>query len=486
MNSIESRAAAAGIEIRSASKEYHETLREPYNGPLIQSHVPALNSLLDKHMKDTPIDYQIVSAKIAASGLEKVGKGSIREIVRLINQIEEASGEKFIRMEMGVPGLEPDRVGLDAEIAALERGVASKYPMIEGVRDLKEEMSRFVKLFLDLQVSPEGCIPTVGSMMGGMATFMVANRTDRNKEGTLFIDPGFPVQKQQVKVLGHDYRSFDIYNYRGAKLRDKLSSYLSSGKVSSILYSNPNNPAWICLTEEELQIIAESANEYGAIVVEDLAYFGMDFRNDVSKPGRPPYQPTVGRYTDNYLLLISSSKMFSYAGQRVGMMVISDTLFMRRYPDLKRYYTSDEFGHAMIYGALYALSSGASHSAQCGLCGMLKAANDGKLNFIESLREYGKKAKIMKRLFLENGFRIVYDKDMDQPIADGFYFTISHPRFTGTDLLEELLYYGVSAISLDITGSDRHEGLRACVSQVGWDQFDDLGYRLKKFHEHHP
>ena len=29
-------------------------------------------------------------------------------------------------------------------------------------------------------------------MMGGMAGFMVANRNDRTKEGTLFLDPGFP------------------------------------------------------------------------------------------------------------------------------------------------------------------------------------------------------------------------------------------------------------------------------------------------------
>ena len=75
-----------------------------------------------------------------------------------------------------------------------------------------------------------GCIPTVGSMMGAMVSFLVANRNDKTKEGTLFIDPGFPVQKQQVKMLGHDYHSFDVYNYRGKKLKDKLESYLKIRK----------------------------------------------------------------------------------------------------------------------------------------------------------------------------------------------------------------------------------------------------------------
>jgi len=437
-------------------------------------------------MFETPINAEVVRDEIQKSGLEKIGSGSIREIVKLVNAIEDRTGNEFIRMEMGVPGLKPADVGTQAEIEALKRGVASKYPMIEGVKELKQEMARFIKLFLNVEVNPMGCVPTVGSMMGSIASFMVANRNDHTKEGTLFIDPGFPVQKAQAKVLGHDFCTFDIYNFRGQKLRAKLLEYLDTGRVSSILYSNPNNPSWICFTEEELQIIGELANAYDVIVIEDLAYFGMDFRKDFSQPGKPPYQPSVAHYTDHYILLISSSKAFSYAGQRVGMIVISDLLFNRKYPDLKRYYTSDGFGYSMIYGALYALSAGVCHSAQYGLAGILKAVNDGTYNYIEDVKEYGAKAKLMKEIFLTHGFQIVYDRDIDQPIADGFYFTLSYPGYSGVDLLEELLYYGISAISLDITGSDRHEGIRACVSQVRRDQFEDLEFRVKEFAKHHP
>jgi len=433
--------------------------------------------------KNTPINFEIVENKIKESGLENVGNATIREIVKIVNKIEAETGDKFIRMEMGVPGLAPPEIGVNAEIAALKRGVASKYPMIEGVEDLKNELSRFIKLFLDVDVNPEGCIPTVGSMQGSVAAFLVANRADKNRKGTLFIDPGFPVQKQQCKVLGHDYESFDVYNYRGDKLRDKLESYLKQGTVSSILYSNPNNPSWICFTDEELKIIGDLANKYDTIVIEDLAYFGMDFRKDYSQPGKAPFQPTVAKYTDNYIYLISSSKAFSYAGQRVGTMAISDSLFKRKYPDLKRYYSSDGFGYSIIYGALYALSSGVSHTAQYGLAAMFKAANDGEFNFLEIVKVYGDRAVVMKKLFTDNGFKIVYDKDLDEPLADGFYFTFSYPGMTGAELLENLLYYGISAISLDITGSERTEGLRACVSQTNKERFADLEYRLKEFNK---
>jgi len=332
---------------------------------------------------------------------------------------------------------------------------------------------------------PQACIPTVGSMQGSFAAFLTLSRMETQRDTTLFIDPGFPVHKQQHRVLGQKFESFDVYDFRGEKLREKLESYFRKGHIHSVLYSNPNNPSWICFTDEELKIIGDLANKYEVVILEDLAYFGMDFRKDYSKPGVPPYQPTVAKYTGNYILFISSSKAFSYAGQRIGMMVISNDLFNKKAPGLLKYYNSDIFGRAMIFGTVYALSSGTAHSAQYALAAMLKAANEGRFNFVEEVKVYGEKAKIMKKLFVENGFKIVYDTDIDEPIADGFYFTISYPGFTGEELIEELIYYGISAISLSITGSERLEGLRACVSLVQPAQFPELEERLKKFKLHH-
>ncbi|MDX9726188.1 MAG: pyridoxal phosphate-dependent aminotransferase [Bacteroidales bacterium] len=434
-------------------------------------------------MSSIPIDDSIIESVVEATGIRNPGKASIREIVSLVNRIEQKTGISFVRMEMGVPGLPAPELGIEAEIKALRSGVASLYPDIAGLKSLKTEASRFIKLFMNADVNPAGCVPTVGSMMGSLICFLVANRNDRTKEGSLFIDPGFPVQKQQVKMLGHDYFSFDIYNHRGRKLRAKLESYLETGKVSSLIYSNPNNPTWICLNDEELSIIGDLCRKYDVIVIEDLAYFGMDFRKDYGIPGHPPYQPTIANYTDDYILLISSSKIFSYAGQRIAIMAISDHLFNRSYPDLLRYYSSDKFGHSAIFGALYGISAGVSHSVQYGLAALLKAVNDGEYRYRDDVLEYGGKASLMKKMFTDNGFIITYPYDLDEPIADGFYFTVSYPGMSASELIGKLLNYGISAITLDTTGSERNDGLRACVSQVPRSLFGDLEYRLKCFNK---
>jgi aspartate/methionine/tyrosine aminotransferase len=436
-------------------------------------------------MNRIPIDPAVVEEAINKLNIKDFGSATIREVVAISGEIEKKTGIEFIHMEMGVPGLPAAKIGVEAEIKALQKGIASIYPVIDGLPELKSEASRFVKAFIDLDISPECCVPVTGSMQGTYTSFLVAGQCHPDKDTILFIDPGFPVQKQQILVMGYKYESFDIYNYRGEKLQEKLENYLQKGNIAALIYSNPNNPAWFCLKEEELKIIGNLATKYDTIVLEDLAYFAMDFRKDMGTPFQAPFQPSVGKYTDNYLLLISGSKVFSYAGQRIGLVAMSDKLYHRKYEGLTVRYNGGTFGSVFIHRALYALSSGASHSAQYALAAMFKAASDGAFHFIDDVMEYGRRAHKLKGIFLKYGFEIVYDKDMDDPIADGFYFTIRYPGMSGADLMRALIPYGVSAISLLTTGS-LQEGLRACVSFIKDHQYEQLEERLKKFREQYP
>lgn len=435
-------------------------------------------------MKNTPIDCQIADEVIASCHLPDFGKATIREVVAISNELERRTHKEFIHMEMGVPGLKPAQVGVDAEINALKRGVAAIYPNIDGLPALKEEASRFIKAFMDVDVSPEGCVPVTGSMQGTFASFLVSGQCVPGKDTILFIDPGFPVQKQQITVMGYKYASFDVYDYRGDKLAAKLEEYLGQGRIAAIVYSNPNNPAWFCLTEHELQIIGGMANKYDVIVIEDLAYFAMDFRKDLGKPFQPPYQASVARYTDNYILQISGSKAFSYAGQRIGITAMSDKLYHREYPGLTARYGGGTFGTVYVHRVLYALSAGTSHSAQYALAAMFKSASDGTFDFVSDIKEYGRRAARLKKIFTDHGFRVVYDHDLDEPVADGFYFTLSYPGMTGGELMKELIYYGISAISLETTGS-KQEGLRICTSFIKEHQYGLLEERTQLFQDNH-
>ena len=428
----------------------------------------------------TPIDKALVDSLISQMGIQDFAKATIREVKQVAATAEKESGVEYIKMEMGIPGLPASRVGVEAQIRALQNGIASQYPDIQGYPELKKQASRFVKAFIGVDINAEGCVPVVGSMQGAFASFLTCSQADKKKDTVLFIDPGFPVQKMQLQVQGVAYETFDVYDYRGEKLGPKIESYLQKGNICAIIYSNPNNPSWVCLTEDELRTIGELATKYDTIIMEDLAYFAMDFRHDLSVPFQPPYQPTVARYTDNYMLLISGSKAFSYAGERIAVVCIGDKLFHRHYPDLAARYEGLPFGLVFSTRMLYALSSGTSHSAQFALAELFRAACDGEYNFRDEVKVYGERAHRLKEIFLKHGFYVVYDRDLDQPVADGFYFTIGYPGMTSGELARELMYYGVSAICLITTGSHQ-EGLRVCTSFIRDHQYEQLDERMAIF-----
>ena len=432
-----------------------------------------------------PIDRNNLAEVLDQLGISDISYSTIRQAGSIARCLESSIDTEFLHLEMGIPGLPPAKVGVEAEKAALDAGVASIYPNMMGTPELKKQASRFIKAFLDVDQDPACCIPTVGSMQGSFTAFLLCSQLDPVKDTILFIDPGFPVQRSQTKILGIKSDSFDIYEYRGEKLRDKLESYLAKGNIAAVVYSSPNNPAWFNLTDDELKIIGELATKYDTIVIEDLAYMCMDFRKPLGRPFEAPFQPTVSKYTDNYILLMSASKIFSYAGQRIAIIAISDTIYKREYPALKSRYNMTRFGDAYVLGVLYGASSGTSHSAQCALAEMFRAAADGEFDFVGEASEYARRAALTKEIFRNNGFHIVYDKDGDEPVSDGFFYTIGYREMSGTELMGELMRYGVCSIALSMTGS-RQNGVRICISQLNRpEQFDMLADRLALFAADH-
>lgn len=410
---------------------------------------------------------------------------TIGDILLVASRLEELTGIPFIRMDQGSPGLPANRIGIEAEKAALDKGLGAQYPAAAGVPELKEAASRFVKAFIDIDISPRACLPTTGSVAASFGAFIACTQRIPEKDKVLFIDPGFPIQKSQLRILGIRWKLFDIHDFRGQALRDKMEEYLKDGDIAAIVYSNPNNPAWICLEEEELKIIGELATKYDAVVMEDQAYFCMDFRHPFGRPYQAPFVPTVARYTDNYILMLSASKIFSYAGQRIALACVSDKLFDKQYPALaERYEDSGVFGPTFIASIMYMITSGCTATTQYGMAEMLNRSVDGTINFVEDTREYERRAARMKKIFTDNGFTIVYDHDMTQPVGDGFFFTLGYPGMTGGELLCELMYYGVSSISLSTTGSEQ-QGVRACTSRMREELYPILEERMKAFHEDH-
>ena len=118
------------------------------------------------------------------------------------------------------------------------------------------------------------------------------------------------------------------------------------------------------------------------------------------------------------------------------------------------------------------------------MAAMMDAACDGRFDFVNQVKEYGRRAAFLKKVLLSNGFYLVYDNDMGEPLADGFYFTVQYPGMTDLQLTRELMYYGIAVYPLDTMGS-HEQSVRVCTSFFKPEQEPLFAERIAAFRANH-
>ena len=89
-------------------------------------------------------------------------------------------------------------------------------------------------------------------------------------------------------------------------------------ETSVILVTNPNNPTGAVLTEDEMEVVVETARRVGAWIIADEIYRGAEVEGDTS--------PTFwGRY-EKVVVTSGLSKAFALPGLRIGWVVAPEEL----------------------------------------------------------------------------------------------------------------------------------------------------------------
>ena len=107
---------------------------------------------------------ELVQEAARVNHVADLSHATIGETLLVAQYLEQKTGMPFIRMDQGSPGLPCNTFGIDAEKKALDAGANNQYPAAAGVPELKDAASRFVKAFMDIDISARACIPTVGSV----------------------------------------------------------------------------------------------------------------------------------------------------------------------------------------------------------------------------------------------------------------------------------------------------------------------------------
>lgn len=96
-------------------------------------------------------------------------------------------------------------------------------------------------------------------------------------------------------------------------------------RVSAFLNLNPHNPTGVVYSKKDKSLLLEISNicnETGVFIIDDLAYFGLEFdRNSIALP-----ICSLRGHFDNTITLHSLSKSYGLAGLRSGMVIANEVI----------------------------------------------------------------------------------------------------------------------------------------------------------------
>ena len=96
---------------------------------------------------------ELVQEAARVNHVADLSHATIGETLLVAQYLEQKTGLPFIRMDQGSPGLPCNTYGIEAEKKALDNGANNQYPAAAGIPELKDAASRFVKAFMDIDVS---------------------------------------------------------------------------------------------------------------------------------------------------------------------------------------------------------------------------------------------------------------------------------------------------------------------------------------------
>lgn len=238
---------------------------------------------------------------------------------------EPLPGRKVDFSHGDVDAHEPTPGSVEVFSAGVEAGGAQAYTEYRGSADIREALAERLADFTGAPVdASNGLIVTPGTQG---ALFLAVAATATRGDKVAIVEPDYFANRKLVEFLEAevvpvqmDYLSRD----EGAGLDlGQLEDAFKAG-VKLFLFSNPNNPAGIVYSADEIGQIAALAQNYGATVIVDQLYSRLLYT-----PGSYTHLRAEVSEAANVVTIMGPSKTESLSGYRLGVAFGSPTIIDR-------------------------------------------------------------------------------------------------------------------------------------------------------------
>lgn len=245
-----------------------------------------------------------------ARRVEEIQPFHVMEILARAKELE-ARGQDIVHMEIGEPDFPTPEPVRRAGIAALERGELF-YTAALGLPALRQAISDFYRARYHVEVPASRIVVTTGSSGALMlACAVLINPGDE----VILADPGYPANRQFVRVLGGVPRAVPVDAASSYQLAPDHLERSWSERTAAALVASPSNPTGTLVSTERLAAMAEIARARGGTLIVDEIYHGLVYEGDAT---------TALALADDVFVINSFSKYFNMTGWRLGWMVVPE------------------------------------------------------------------------------------------------------------------------------------------------------------------
>lgn len=232
----------------------------------------------------------------------------VMEVLERAKEIE-ASGERVVHFEVGMPDFSTPQVICEAAVEAIREG-DTRYTHSLGIPELREAIAGDYNATYGVNVVPGQVIVTLGS---SPALFLSMLALLDPGDEVIITDPHYACYPQLIKIAGGVPVPVRVYEEEGYQPDASRLGKAVTKRTKAILINSPANPTGTLLSPESMTDIAG----LGITVISDEIYHGLSY-GDESR--------TILEFADDAIAVNGFSKLYSMPGWRLGYLIAPQDL----------------------------------------------------------------------------------------------------------------------------------------------------------------
>ncbi len=268
----------------------------------------------------------------------------ISGIRRFSNKVKKVQGA--ISLTLGQPDFYVPDVVKKAMIKAVNENKTT-YTSNEGIPELREEISKYLKRQFNIEYNKDEICLTVG---GSEGLYSVLSALLNEGDKILISSPAYPAYENIARILGAQVINYGLNEDFTIKI-DEIRDKIKKEKIKYIILSFPSNPTGAILNKNQRDELVELIKENDLIAVTDEMYSAIIFDDYYSVA-------QIKEIKDQIIYVSGFSKLFSMTGIRIGYVACTEK-YMKEIMKVHQYgvsCTSSIGQYGALAGLKYALN----------------------------------------------------------------------------------------------------------------------------------